>query len=117
MKDERAPTLLLGLDTGFRMLRWLVLLLLVLFCLSGITRVKSGEEALVLRLGKLVKVQPSGLLLALPYPIDDVIRVPVKQEGEVDISDFLGTTSYNNSHQTIDALREGSRLTGDHQVV
>ncbi|MEM6823019.1 MAG: protease modulator HflK [Verrucomicrobiota bacterium] len=117
MKQYRTSELLPGLDTGMRMMKWLMGLLIVLFCFSGITNVKSGEEALVLRFGKLVKVQESGLLLALPYPIDEVIRVPVKQEGEVEILDIWQNPSAQDSQDAINPLEEGYCLTGDQNIV
>jgi membrane protease subunit HflK len=78
--------------SGSKMIGWLALGLLVLFWCSGITTIGPGEVGLVLRCGKLTGTSPAdqvrnpGLLLALPYPIDEVIRVPVKQEREIEIS-------------------------------
>lgn len=74
------------------MIAWLALALFVLFWFSGITTIGPGEVGLVLRCGRLTGTSPAdqvrqpGLLLALPYPIDEVIRVPVKQEREISIS-------------------------------
>ena len=74
------------------MIGWLALGLFVLFWCSGITSIGPGEVGLVLRCGRLTGASPAdqvhqpGLLMALPYPIDEVIRVPVKQEREIAIS-------------------------------
>ncbi|MEM6366586.1 MAG: SPFH domain-containing protein, partial [Planctomycetota bacterium] len=74
------------------MIAWLALGLFVLFWCSGITTIGPGEVGLVLRCGRLTGTNPSdqirspGLLIAWPYPIDEVIRVPVKQEREVSIN-------------------------------
>ena len=81
-----------AIQSGSRMIGWLALGLFVLFWCSGITTVGPGEVALVLRCGKLTGTSPAdqvrqpGLLFTLPYPIDEVIRVPVKQEREITIS-------------------------------
>lgn len=63
-------------------LRILVILVLLGICLSGVRIVKSGNVALILRFGQLVgdtyeeQVHEPGLLLAMPYIIDEVILVP-----------------------------------------
>ena len=81
-----------GVRAGSRMIGWLALGLLVLFWCSGITTIGPGEVGLVLRCGRLAGTSPvdqvrqPGLLLALPFPIDEVIRVPVKQEREIAIT-------------------------------
>ncbi|MEM9943011.1 MAG: protease modulator HflK [Planctomycetota bacterium] len=81
-----------AVSSGSRMIAWLALALFVLFWFSGITTIGPGEVGLVLRCGRLTGTSPAdqvrqpGLLLALPYPIDEVIRVPVKQEREISIS-------------------------------
>ena len=65
----------------------------MLFWFSGIQEVEPDQVGLLLRFGKLHGAHPAaqvhepGLLLALPYPIDRVIQVPAKQEGEVVIKE------------------------------
>lgn len=82
--------------SGSRMIGWLALGLFILFWCSGITTIGPGEVGLVLRCGRLTGTSPAdqirqpGLLLALPYPIDEVIRVPVKQEREIAITALRG---------------------------
>ncbi|QDU04399.1 Modulator of FtsH protease HflK [Gimesia chilikensis] len=81
-----------GVRAGSKMIGWLALGLFVLFWCSGITTIGPGEVGLVLRFGRLTGTSPAdqvrqpGLLLALPYPIDEVIRVPVKKENEIAIT-------------------------------
>lgn len=81
-----------GVAAGAKMIGWLALGLFVLFWCSGITTIGPGEVGLVLRCGRLTGTSPAdqvrqpGLLLALPYPIDEVIRVPVKQEREIAVT-------------------------------
>ncbi|MEM6330780.1 MAG: protease modulator HflK [Planctomycetota bacterium] len=81
-----------GVRAGSRVVGWLAIGLFVLFWCSGITTIGPGEVGLVLRCGRLTGASPTdrvrqpGLLLALPYPIDEVIRVPVKQEREIAIT-------------------------------
>ena len=87
-----------GMRAGSKMVGWLALGLFVLFWCSGITTIGPGEVGLVLRCGRLTGTSPvdqvrqPGLLLALPYPIDEVIRVPVKQEREIAITALRNNT-------------------------
>lgn len=61
--------------------QWLCLLLLALFFCSGFQTVGPGDTALRLRLGRL---QPGahgpGLMLALPAPFDEIIRIKTGAE-------------------------------------
>lgn len=99
-----------GVRAGSRMIGWLAIALFVLFWCSGITTIGPGEVGLVLRCGRLTgnspadQVRQPGLLLALPYPIDEVIRVPVKQEREIAI------TALRNDSAS--ASTKGSRFAG-----
>ena len=70
-----------GLESGMKLFRWLVLLLVILFWFSGITSVKPGNVGMLMRFGKLqgegdARIMKPGLALALPYPIDEVIQTP-----------------------------------------
>lgn len=111
-----------GIKAGMRVVGLLAALLLILFWCSGITMVQPNEVALVLRLGKLVgetpadQVRPPGILLAWPYPIDQVIRVPVKQEREVTI-DRLRLQSPNAATAELDPIRDGYVLCGDQHIL
>lgn len=66
---------------------WILLgLLLTGYACSGLNHIGPNEVGLVRRFGRLVErdgkvtLYPPGLLLTWPAPIDDVIRVPVRQE-------------------------------------
>ncbi len=104
-------------------MRWLLALLAVVFCASGITFVQPGEVAIVLRLGRLAGHQPAdqvrqpGLLLAWPYPIDQVIRIPIKREGEVVLEDLWRSLDEAKESDTINPLQEGYLLTGQQNLV
>ncbi|MEM9701623.1 MAG: SPFH domain-containing protein, partial [Planctomycetota bacterium] len=80
-----------GAASAVKLVVGLAVALVVLFFCSGITTVQPNEVALVLRCGRLVGQTPAdqirqpGLLLAWPVPIDEIVRVPVKQEREVTI--------------------------------
>lgn len=102
------------LSSVTKYLRILVIVVIAGICLSGIRVVESGNVALVLRFGKLVgetreeQVHESGLLLAFPYIIDEVIIVPVSNVIEQTV-----TTHYTENGYTRDG---GYVITGEQNV-
>ena len=125
-QSKALPAIFQGLDAGLRMFRWVVLVLLAFFFASGITMVQPNNIALVLRFGRLegktaaTQINPPGLLLALPYPIDQVIQVPVREEGEVTTEEVwksLKTEDEKERSYMIDPIKEGYVLTGDRNIV
>ncbi|MCU0871750.1 MAG: protease modulator HflK [Pirellulaceae bacterium] len=122
-REKTLPTVFQGLQSGLRMFRWVMLLLFVLFWFSGIQEVEPDQVGLLLRFGKLqganraAQVHEPGLLLALPYPIDRVIQVPAKQEGEVLIKEVWKGIEETGARDRIDPVLEGYCLTGDQNIV
>lgn len=83
-EDAGARALADALRGSFRVLKLLMFLALALMLFSGLFTVQPDEVAVVLRFGKPVLRggQPwlnPGLHWAFPYPIDDIVRVPVGQ--------------------------------------
>lgn len=84
-------------------LRVLVVLVILGICLSGVRIVKSGNVALILRCGQLVgnsyeeQVHQPGLLLAMPYIIDEVIIVPTGSVIEQSITTYYTPSSGKSS--------------------
>ncbi len=122
-RSKALPAIFQGLDAGLRMFRWVVLVLLAFFFASGITMVQPNNIAMVLRLGKLegkteaARIKQPGLLLALPYPIDRVIQVPVREEGEVTTEEVWKPLDDKVLNFMIDPIKEGYCLTGDQNIV
>jgi membrane protease subunit HflK len=110
------------LDGAWQRMHWWVALMAVLYALSGITIVRPDEQAVVLRWGRLVGSTPAlqqhgpGLLLALPRPVDEVVRVKVRRVSELTLTTLASVDPWN-SQTTLDPLREGYALTGDRNVV
>ncbi len=120
-----------------RFYHWPIACLSLLYALSGLTIVQPGEVALVLRMGRLVgetpgaQVHTSGLLFALPAPIDEVIRVDVSKihsvritdlasgsgNGQPDESGAMTSTSSFSQRDSIDPEKDGYCLTGDDNVL
>ena len=107
VRKQSKPVIFQGLEVGLKMFRWVVGLMLLLFLGSGITQVKSEGVGLQLRFGRLQgPPHEPGLVLALPYPIDQVVQVPTKQEGEVEIKEVWKKVSTLAGQDKIDPTVE-----------
>jgi membrane protease subunit HflK len=118
-------------DGAWQRMHWWIATMAILYAVSGITIVKPDEAAVVLRWGRLVGDTPalqahlSGLLFAFPRPVDRVVRVPVKHVSEVRISTLAAAGADEEEFEggspavalTLDPLRQGYALTGDHNIV
>lgn len=99
--------------------RWIILIAFIVLLCTGIFRVESDEVAMILRMGQLVGSTPEeqilqpGLHFALPYVIDEVVRVPVGKIRETTVS------THNSSGIAIARAvnRAGYLLTGDNNIV
>jgi membrane protease subunit HflK len=121
---RKQPIVLEAFASSVHWFRWVAAALFMAYLLSGITIVQPGEVALVLRLGRLhgatheEQIRMPGLLVTLPSPIDRVIRVPVKEEGEVLIQElWKSLTDGGPISDAIDPLKEGYCLTGDQNIL
>ena len=99
--------------------KWVVVFAALLILVSGVYRVQSNEAAIVLRFGRLTgtgtgQIKGPGLHFALPFFIDEVIKIPVQTMQERDI-----TTHYLvwGNRLLSDVDRNGYLLTGDNNVV
>jgi HflK protein len=87
-EDAGARALSEALRSSFNIVKILVAVLVVAFLASGVFTVEPNEVAVKLRFGKPVGVgdkqllQP-GLHWKLPYPIDEIVRVPVGKTHEI----------------------------------
>lgn len=106
-------------STAIRYCKWLILVLVVLICCSGIRIVNNYEVAVVLRFGQLLgetreeQVHEPGLLLALPYVIDEVVKVPVGKVHEVSITTHAASTDPTYA----DIESTGYVITGDENII
>ena len=108
------------IDYIIKYFKWVVFFAALLIAASGIYRVQSYETAIVLRFGRLRGNTPAeqlknpGLHFALPFFIDEVIKVPVQTMQERDIM-----THYMvwGNRILADVDRNGYLLSGDNNVV
>ena len=59
-------------------LRYLILLVIVVYLLTGINQVRPEERGVVRRFGQVVARPGPGLWVGLPWGIDRIDRVPVR---------------------------------------
>jgi modulator of FtsH protease HflK len=113
--------LLDSLTSVFRLLKWVTVLAALAVLVSGITVVRSDEVALRLRFGKLTgrtraeQVHGPGLLIALPYLVDEVIRVPVKRVQEMPIEALTGGA--DTTGDRLDLTATGYAITADQNII
>ncbi|MGA2173189.1 MAG: SPFH domain-containing protein [Sedimentisphaerales bacterium] len=82
-----------ALKVSFILLKIIMVILIVLFLVSGFRTVGHDEQALVLRFGKIRglgenRVLGPGLKWVMPYPIDEIIKLPVQRKINVPLSVF-----------------------------
>jgi membrane protease subunit HflK len=117
-------------DGAWQRMHWWVATMAVLYVFSGITVVKSDEAAVILRWGRLVGGTPAlqqhgpGLLFALPRPVDQIVRVPVKHVYEVSVSSLANggddperNAQLPQSEISLDPVTQGYALTGDQNII
>ncbi|MDR2966262.1 MAG: protease modulator HflK [Treponema sp.] len=118
MNKKRFQTFTQILEYFIKYFRWVVIFAAALIVLSGIYHVESHEAAVVLRFGALVgktieeQVKGPGLHFALPFFIDEVIKIPVQTVHEWEIS-----THYRMGRIFPNVEMSGYLLTGDNNIV
>ncbi len=105
----------------FRYTGTLVLVLLVVYLLSGFYKIGRSEVGVLTRFGKVVNSRiPPGLHYAFPYPIDIIHKVPVRQVHTMDVLDFstryLSGSGRGASFSDVTGL-EPYAITGDDNLV
>ena len=80
--DPSSQALAAALKSSFAIVKFAMFALLIVFLCSGFFTVGPQERAIVLRFGKPVgggQLLTQGLKFALPYPIDEVVKVPITE--------------------------------------
>jgi membrane protease subunit HflK len=83
-EDAESQALSDALKSSFGIVRVILVVMVIVFLGSGFFTVGTQEKAVILRLGKPVGKDDKALLgpgahWAFPYPIDEVVRIPVGQ--------------------------------------
>ena len=104
--------------------KWLFLLTLLIYCLSGVYQIKGDAVGVLTRFGKIVepRVLP-GLHYKLPWPIDKIAVVPIREVKTLVISDFSsGFRNEDNNNGASGAFFRKTKLvpyciTGDNNII
>ncbi len=91
--DAAGKSLSEALRISFVILKIIMIVLIVVFLASGFRTVGSDEQALVLRFGKIRGVGEErllgpGLHWVFPYPIDEIVKIPVAKKVNLPINSF-----------------------------
>ncbi len=91
--DAASKSLSDALRISFVILKVIMIILIVAFLASGFETVGSDEQAIVLRFGKIRGAGEDRLLdpgahWILPYPIDEIVKIPVKTKVNLAINTF-----------------------------
>ena len=95
-----------------------LIILLVVWTLSGLYRVLPDEQGVVLRFGKFVKTTQPGLNYHIPFPVESVLTPKVTKVNRIDIG-FRSERDSGFSSQggVADVPQESLMLTGDENIV
>lgn len=91
--DDAGKSLSEALRISFIILKVIMIILVIAFLASGFKTVGSEEQAIVLRFGKIRGVGEErllgpGLHWILPYPIDEIVKIPVETKVNLAINSF-----------------------------
>ena len=91
--DAAGRSLSEALRMSFIILKVIMIVLVLAFLASGFKTVDSSEQALVLRFGKIrgegeKRLLGPGLHWILPYPIDEIVKIPVQTQVNLPIDSF-----------------------------
>ncbi|MEX2213249.1 MAG: SPFH domain-containing protein [Phycisphaeraceae bacterium] len=131
LADPAQKSLADALRVSFAVLKLVMVILVILFFGSGVFVVDQGEVAIVTRFGDIVGtgedriVQPGKLHFALPYPIDQVIRIPtsVQQISLTETFWYAKDTETRSSQDLAGSMAQlnpltiGSLITGDANII
>ncbi len=104
--DTAGKSLTEALEVSFVILKVIMVILVIAFLASGFKTVNPDEKALVLRFGK-IRGTGEGRVLGsehspywiLPYPIDEMVKIPAERTYSLDIDDFWYYLSDNEKLQ------------------
>ena len=93
-----------------------LIILVVIWVLSGLYRVLPDEQGVVLRFGKFIKTTQPGLNYHLPFPIERVLTPKVTKVNRIDVG-FRGASDSGRSSGIGEVPEESLMLTGDENIV
>lgn len=129
-EDAGSQALSEALRSSFAIVRVIMVILVIVFFASGVFTVPSQEKAIVLRFGKPVgtgeeQLLGPGLHWSFPYPIDEVVRIPISQIQTVtSTAGWYATTPEAEQlglepepNASLNPAVDGYTLTGDGNII
>jgi membrane protease subunit HflK len=93
-----------------------LIILIVLWTLSGLYRVLPDEQGVVLRFGKFIKTTQPGLNYHLPFPVERALTPKVTKVNRIDVG-FRPASDTGRSSGIGNVPEESLMLTGDENIV
>ena len=93
-----------------------VLILAVIWALSGLYRVLPDEQGVVLRFGKFIKTTQPGLNYHIPFPVERALTPKVTKVNRIDVG-FRSASDSGRTSGIGDVSEESLMLTGDENIV
>ena len=107
-----------GASTGNKPIFFGLIVLIIIWALTGLYRVLPDEQGVVLRFGKFVSTTQPGLNYHIPYPIENVFTPKVTKVNRMDIGFRSGSdTGFSSRGGVADVPEESLMLTGDENIV
>ena len=106
-----------GSTGGSKPLLFGLIIIAIIWALSGLYRVLPDEQGIVLWFGKFVSTTQPGLNYHLPYPIETVLTPKVTKVNRIDIGFRSGSDTGFSSAGVADVPEESLMLTGDENIV
>lgn len=106
VEDASAQALSEAFSSSFRIVKLIMAVLVVVFLCSGMFVVQPNEQAIVLRFGRPLEaageqLRRPGWHWAWPYPINEVVRIPIGQ-----IQTVTSTTGWHATTPEMEALNQ-----------
>ncbi len=124
--DAANQSLADAMRASFNILKFVMVILVVLYAFSGVRIVDEDSEAVVFRFGKLHRVKESGASVAFPYPIEETLIFATKKNNafrslnlwpKVKEDQINEPLSKVRSMGTLNPALDGLLLTADNGIV
>ena len=114
--QDRVKNIIPGGFGGARGILAAVLLVIIVWLLSGLYRVQPGENGIELLFGRYVNTTQPGLNFWAPWPIGSVQRPNVEKTNQTNIG-FRSLGTNGRSDNVRDIAQESLMLTGDQNII
>lgn len=107
----------LQFDINPKIILSVMAVIIALWLSSGIYKIEEGEQALVVRFGKVNRIGMPGLNYHLPEPIEKIYIEKVDQSRRIEVGYRSNGKTNNTSSGATDVKNESIMLTGDENIV